>query len=215
MDTTFGAIFLTAFVTGLSGAAAPGPLLTWVVSDSARSGPWSGPRTVLGHAAVEFPLVLAIAFGLGAVFQDQRILGWISAAGALVLFWMGYLTLRGVPSLRAPLDERGAASSGRGPFVAGALLSLGNPYWVLWWATIGAGLIGRSLELGAAGIPVFFAGHISADFGWYSLISLAVGRGARFLSKRAYQALMIFLGVALLVLGLTFAFSGYGQLVGQ
>jgi threonine/homoserine/homoserine lactone efflux protein len=218
MESGLPTLFLAAFLTGLSGAASPGPMLTWNVAASARHGALVGPVLVLGHAAVELPLVIALGLGLAAFVREPNVLAVVALVGAAVLLWMAWGTLRSVPSLPNPLELRATGSgSGRplGAFVAGALLSLGNPYWALWWATVGAGLLGQAVVFGAIGVAVFFLGHILSDFGWYSLVSLAMARGVRLMSRRVYQGLTITLGVAMVLLSLMFAFHGIGSLVGQ
>jgi threonine/homoserine/homoserine lactone efflux protein len=217
MESGLAGLFIVAFVTGLSGAASPGPLLTWNCAAAARYGAWTGPRMVLGHAAVELPLVIALALGLAPFVRQPFLLGVLALVGAVVLVWLAWQTFRSLPSLPDPLALRtsGQPEGGRwrDAFSAGALLSLGNPFWTLWWATVGAGLLTQALVAGALGLAVFFSGHILADFGWYGLVSLAMARGVRYLSRRAYQRLMAGLGLAMALLALWFLVTGVERLL--
>ena len=52
----------------------------------------------------------------------------------------------------------------REPIVGGIVVSLSNPYWIIWWATVGATFMTQSLELGLLGIGAFYVGHILSDF---------------------------------------------------
>ncbi|GIW08674.1 MAG: lysine transporter LysE [Dehalococcoidia bacterium] len=217
METGLPALFLAAFLTGLSGAASPGPMLTWNVAAAARHGALVGPVLVLGHAAVELPLVIALGVGLASFVREPSLLAVLALLGAAVLLWMAWGTLRTVPSLPDPLTLR-SGGGGRGvggAFAAGALLSLGNPYWALWWATVGAGLLGQAVTFGAVGLAVFFAGHILSDFGWYSLVAVAMARGVRLMSRRLYQAMMALLGIAMAILAAVFAVNGITALAGR
>lgn len=92
--------------------------------------------------------------------------------------------------------------------VTGAVLSLSTPYWTLWWATIGLGYILYSARLGPAGVAVFFVGHILGDLVWYSAISLAIGKGRKFLSDRSYRVIIGSCAAFLLALACWFAWSG-------
>lgn len=218
MEFGLATLFFAAFLTGLSGAASPGPLLTWNVAAAARHGALVGPVLVLGHAAVELPLVIALGVGLAAVVREPSVLAVLGLLGAAVLLWMAWGTLRAVPSLPDPLTLRAAGAGGRrlgAAFAAGALLSLGNPYWALWWATVGAGLLGQAVAFGALGLAVFFVGHILSDLGWYSLVSVAMARGVRLLSRGVYQGLMAALGVAMVVLAILFAANALVVLIGR
>ena len=217
MDGALLALFVAAFATGLSGAASPGPMLTWNVAAAARHGAQTGPTMVLGHATVELPLVIALALGLGPIVREPNLLAILAVLGAVVLAWMAYGTLRSLPDLPDPLQLRFSGDESPGRFreaySAGIFLSLGNPYWALWWATVGAGLLGQSLVYGVIGLVVFFSGHILADFGWYSLVSVAMARGVRLMNRRIYQGLMGFLGLAMAALAVFFAVNGVARLV--
>ena len=72
----------------------------------------------------------------------------------------------------------------------GIVMSAANPYWIIWWATIGLGYILRSKEYGIIGILVFFCGHLLADLAWYALISTAVGKGRSFFSDHIYRGII-------------------------
>jgi threonine/homoserine/homoserine lactone efflux protein len=69
-------------------------------------------------------------------------------------------------------------------------MSLANPYWIIWWATIGLGYVLHSQKLGFIGIVFFFIGHILGDLVWYSAISFAVGKGRKFFSNKTYRILV-------------------------
>ncbi len=58
-----------SFVIGLSGAMAPGPLLTITIAESIKRGPWVGPLIVLGHGVLELTMVIAIISGHGLNFE--------------------------------------------------------------------------------------------------------------------------------------------------
>ena len=94
------------------------------------------------------------------------------------------------------------------PVVAGVLVSLANPYWSLWWATIGLGYITFSFKYGPAGVASFFGGHIMADLAWYSLISAAVVGSGRILSASVYRTIIVFCGAFLVFLGGSFVYIG-------
>lgn len=110
-------------------------------------------------------------------------------------------------SLRPGRMGRLLAGGGMHPVLAGALISFSNPYWSLWWATVGLGYITLSLNRGGAGVASFFSGHILADLVWYSLISAAVAGGRRFLTPGVYRGILMMCGVFLVFLGGYFIYS--------
>ena len=88
--------------------------------------------------------------------------------------------------------------------LTGALISLANPYWSLWWATLGLGFLAQAREFGLSGIAFFYSGHIFADFLWYSLISLAVSKGKTYLSPKLYRGIIIVCAIFLFYLSFDF-----------
>lgn len=205
------AIFVAAFGVALSGALSPGPLLTVTIAESARGGAWTGPKLIAGHAVLELALVLALLFGARAFFDETAFLLAISAFGAVFLVWMGLSLLARVRRHEAaPWPDQETAKPGLSPFVLGILASLANPYWTLWWITIGVGLLLPALSLGGTGFAAFFAGHIGADFLWYTLVSSAVARGRRILSETFYRRLMTGCGLFLLGLAAYFTYAAVG-----
>ncbi len=66
----------------------------------------------------------------------------------------------------------------------GILVSLMNPYWYIWWISIGAAFIIKSGKFELGGVTAFFTGHISADFIWYLFIGFLISTGRRFFNQK-------------------------------
>lgn len=225
-------IAASAFVLGFSGAMMPGPLLTVTIGESARRGFIAGPLIMIGHALLELALVLALAGGLSFFLTRGEVARAIAVVGGAFLVYMGWGMYRDARTGRVSLPvKRGAAVGdapageklagpaetaagvvqerrGLHPVAAGILVSLANPYWSLWWATIGLGFITLALQSGYAGLASFFTGHILADFTWYCLVAAAVAGGRRFLNDRVYRGILVACGVFLVGLGVYFLYYG-------
>lgn len=201
MTVLLASIFLSSFMIALSGAVMPGPLLTVTISESVQRGMKTGPLMIFGHGLLELLLIVGLLAGLAPYLNKPSVFILISASGGVVLFWMGVSMLRSLHSVRLP--EQAEESSPNNLILTGAVLSLVNPYWIIWWATIGLGYIMKTMEHGLLAISVFFLGHILADLSWYALISFGIVRGKRFLNEAAYRRLIGFCAVFLL------CFSGY------
>ena len=85
--------------------------------------------------------------------------------------------------------------------LSGIHFSLTNPYWSIWWITIGLGYLMGSLRFGLPGVMAFFAGHIAADLLWYSMISYAVSKGKGLLGDKGYRYLLSACGIFLIFFG--------------
>ncbi|MDH3999140.1 MAG: LysE family translocator [Desulfuromonadales bacterium] len=199
----------SSFVLGFSGACMPGPLLTVTIDETLRRGPWAGPLLVLGHGLLEVIVVLLVLAGLGDWINQPAVFSVIALAGCIMLLWMAYGMLRSLPQLR--LDLSGEARAGLHPVLAGALVSLANPYFTVWWATIGLGYLVVAAEAGTIGVIVFFIFHLLSDLVWYAFISGSVSLGRNFLTVRAYRGLVGFCAVFLLGFGLYFGWLGYSR----
>ncbi len=206
---TITALFLTAFLVGLSGAIMPGPLLTVTIAESIRRGFIAGPLIVLGHGVLELILILALVAGLSAFLSNTAVSSTIALLGGLFLIYLGFTmsrdAFRGTVSLGDIYqNETGPSNKSLHPVLAGAVISLANPFWSIWWATIGLTYLTISLESGRIGLASFFSGHILADLAWYTLVAAVVAGGRKFLSPALYKYIIVTCGIFLLMLGVYF-----------
>lgn len=208
-------LFVTSLIVGLSGAATPGPLLMVNITEVARRGFWAGPAVALGHSLLELVTVLLLSLGLSQVLQTGAVPGLVGLLGGLFLLWMGQGIIRSAASLSLSATVAAARHEPRsGPVLAGITASLSNPYWLVWWATVGASLMLTSLTLGFLGLVVFYLGHISADFAWYTFVGAIVATGRRLMTDRVYRGLLVACALFLLALGGFFILSGVGAFLG-
>ncbi len=208
------ALFLTAWMVGFSGAMAPGPISTLVVAQASRRGFWAGPLLTLGHAVAELAVVLALGLGLQRFLAASRLPMAIALVGGPVLIWMGIGTLRDALRPAAlPLAAAPAAKSSRwGSVGSGLAASFSNPYWFLWWSTVGASYVVVSLQHGARGVAAFYAGHILSDLSWNSLLAFLMASGQRWLPRNAARAFLAVAGAFLVGIGVYFTLSGIRML---
>jgi threonine/homoserine/homoserine lactone efflux protein len=82
--------------------------------------------------------------------------------------------------------------------VAGILLSLGNPYFLIWWATVGAALILRSVRFGILGFVTFALAHWLCDFLWSYFLSALSFKGGRFFGQKFQKIVFATSGIFLL-----------------
>ncbi len=155
---------------------------------------------------LELSLLILLLVGVGVFLNRPEIIGTIALLGALVLWWLGYGMLTTIRRARLVLAMEG--SQGVRPFWAGILMSLANPYWFIWWLTLGLGYVLLAWNYGLLGIAAFFSGHILADLGWYSLVALAVAQGKRVISDRGYRVFLAGCAFFLLIFGGYFGYQG-------
>lgn len=203
----------SAFVVGLSGAMAPGSFLTVIISRTLTRGPGSAALMLVGHALLEGILLVGFAFGLQRLLADPRVGNILGVVGGAILLWLGLRLV--LDTLRGHAPEGGGsprAESRMGPVLQGVTVSLSNPYWTLWWATVGVKLAADGLAIGPLGVAAFFIGHQLADIAWYGLVIGATVRGKRALPPSAYRVALGACGAFLLYLGVRFVLDGIGVL---
>lgn len=180
----------------------PGPLLAVTISEVARRGFWAGPQLILGHGILELALVVALAAGLSEFMENDLVPAIIGLVGGTILVGMGLMTIRrGRQPITLPTASSPETVPSRTLVLSGILVSIANPYWLIWWVTLGTAYLLWSLSLGIAGIASFFTGHILADFAWYALVAFIIATGRKVMTDKVYRWLLIVCGVALLGLG--------------
>lgn len=206
------ALGASAFVIGLSGAMSPGSYLVATITRTLTHGQLSAALMLVGHALLEAVLLIGFAFGLAAFLKQDTVMTVLALLGGAILLWLGQdllrKTIRGTISLQPA--EGPATDSRFGPVAQGAAVSISNPYWTLWWATIGVKLAADGLAIGPIGVAAFFIGHELADIVWYGVVIAAVSGGRSLLADRPYRIILGVCAAFLLYLGGRFLLDGLG-----
>ena len=209
-------IFFSSMVIAYSGALMPGPMLAVVVAETPRQGAIAGPLVVLGHSLLELVLLAAIVVGLGPVLEREGVQATLSIVGGAMLAVTGVSMVVAAARDRVHLEwDAESAGPGRArTIVGGAVSSLANPYWTIWWVTIGLGLLTKAYALGVAGVAAFYVGHILGDLTWYSAVSGAISAGRRWITEKGYRVMVAVAAAFLLLLAAWFIASGLRTLAG-
>jgi threonine/homoserine/homoserine lactone efflux protein len=214
------AIFVSSFIIALSGALMPGPLLAVTIRDTTRRGFVAAPLLVLGHGILELGLLALLLLGLAEWLKGEAATTVIALTGCGALFWMAVGMAREVRSLRfeaaaeaPPAARKEDAGSLWRPVADGAVASVCNPYWSLWWATIGLGYLALSRGQGLTGVAFFFAGHILADAAWFMFVGLTVSAGRGRFTDRVYRGVVGVCAGFLFFFALSFGYLGVTKLI--
>ncbi len=203
-------IFISSFIIAFSGAMMPGPMFTATMLMSSKRGFTSGPVIVMGHGTLEALLVILLYLGFGELLKDHMVMGSIGVIGGITLLWMAYEAFGF--SGNALTENRGRLVNGSA-YIAGILTSLSNPYWIIWWVTIGLSYIVLSFKYGIIGIVVFYTGHILADLVWYSIVALSFGYMKRFISSKGFRAITVISGIIFAGFSAYFVWYGINSLI--
>jgi len=184
------------FLIGLTGALAPGPTLVATINTT-LAGDWTaGLKISLGHVLAETGIFFLIILGLDSVASPYTTA--IAVVGGISLIIFGILTISG--SRTASLNSAPARAV-TSPYKAGLLTSAANPYFWIWWLSVGSALLIKSLAGGLILAAVFMLGHWSADVGWYTFISTGISKGRTIFADTTYHRIMAACGIFLVLFG--------------
>lgn len=185
------------FLIGLTGALAPGPTLVATINAS-LAGTWTaGLKVSLGHIVIETALFFLIILGLATVATPYTTA--IAVIGGIALIIFGVMTLSGSRSASLSTTPSQLTAD---PYMAGLLTSAANPYFWIWWLSVGSSLLIQALAGGLVLALVFMIGHWAADTGWYVFVSTGVAKGRTILPDTTYHRIMAACGVFLVLFGL-------------
>jgi L-lysine exporter family protein LysE/ArgO len=156
----------------------------------------------LGAAASHAILVALTLLGVVTVVDRPFWHVLLGVGGVVVL---GYLGLDAFRAGVTPPHVETAAPSGSA-FVAGLGLGIANPITLLWFLTVGGGLIAAQGGGRTAGLAVAFgASFVAGVLCWDTVVATLAGAGRRWLGPRTLRTLnvvagAIFFGFALRLL---------------
>ena len=204
-------IFFISFVVALTGALSPGPVLTFTIYRSLKSekGYLAGLFVSLGHATLEFILIVALLLGASIFLQNSYILTTIGIIGSILLIIFGIFVIWDVyhnpidPNLKEKNENEIRGYKGNS-FLGGIVVSLSNPYWTLWWAVIGLSLmINYNISFQEPfSLGLFYLGHELGDLAWFWPISIFVYFGGKSLNKKIYQWVLVICGIFMVGFGI-------------
>jgi threonine/homoserine/homoserine lactone efflux protein len=195
MDKNLIIFLFSAVMISLSGVLSPGPMTAAVLQQGSRSA-LTGIFFAFGHGVVEMPLIFLIFLGAGTFLKMESVRILIGMIGGLYLLFIGMGLLR-------TKENAGAIEESRIPssFYSGLLLSICNPYFLLWWGTIGIGLIISASKFGIAGLILFAIFHWLCDLIWYGFLSFASFKGTKMFGSGLHKKVSFICGLAMFFYG--------------
>ena len=201
-------IAMLAFIVAFTGAVTPGPMLALVIGQTLAGGRVATVCVLLGHALVELVFLILLGKGLATCLQDRRVGGILSLIGGGVLMFMGVSLLQNVHSMSLQAAASQTALPWYALVVGGAGVSLSNPYFTSWWATVGSGQLAALKLRRRSEYATFLAAHELGDIVWFGTVTVALAVGRKWLNDSVYRCLLLACGIAVVVLGGLFLVIG-------
>jgi len=197
------------FVISFSGAMQPGPVTATAIAAGSRNR-YAGLALAAGHSIIEFPLMVLIILGLGRIFELKSVQIAIGLAGGLILLVMaGQMFL----SVTKSADYNKSGALDKKPVLAGIILTASNPYFLLWWGTVGLALATEATSFGIRAFGLFVIVHWLCDAVWYLALSWTSFKGTKLLGPAGLKLMLRVCSVALGIFGLLFIWNAAGALV--
>ena len=190
-------------IISLSGVMMPGPVFIAAVAKGAEH-KHAGAWIALGHLMVEVPLILGLAAGFSFIFENiwaKIIIGFVGG-GLLVYIGLKMMLIKDDPEVisRAfPIH----------PILAGIITTASNPYFILWWATVGVLLVFSALTFGWLGVLTFIIVHECCDLGWDWFVSYTVHESKKLWTENVYKYLLRGCGLVLIGFGIYFILADW------
>jgi threonine/homoserine/homoserine lactone efflux protein len=194
-----------------SGVLAPGPLFFANLAYATRHDKWSGIKVAYGHTTIELPLIIILAAGLFTFDTAKKYSSVVGLIGGIaILAFAGLQIATIIKEKRGPRTPNITGS--KGPFIVGIALSALNPFFILWWFTVGLKLITDSAAFGVTmGIAILFVLHIWMDYAWLASTAYLASKGASVLKSKYYPILLSGLTMVLIYYGVSFLSQAVSQ----
>ena len=184
---------------------APGPVAAAAITMGVRNR-WAGSFLAIGHGIIEFPLMILIMLGIGELLKLRSAQVAIGLIGGIVLILMAVQMFIGSKDN----DKASNKISKDRPIFTGFILSASNPYFLVWWATVGLALVTRAKELGIWAFGLFTIVHWLCDLVWVSALSWASFKGMALMGAKSQKIIIKFCASVMFFFGLFFIYKALG-----
>ena len=192
---------IIVIIISASGVMSPGPLFAANITYGLKQGTKAGIKIAIGHSIVELPLVILLGIGIFSleIFPEFKTI--ISILGAITLFVFAFMQIKST----LKKNKKSETKLKQGPIITGVLLSALNPFFIIWWLTIGLKLISDAMAIWAfVGILIVFVLHVWMDFVWLGSTAFLISKSKKIISSTNYKIIMLALSAILIYFGITF-----------
>jgi chemosensory pili system protein ChpE len=204
--------FFSSFLLGIIFCAPPGI----ITAETVRRGLVRGFRPALmvqfGSLVGDSTWALVALTGLAFLIQNAIARTGLSLIGILLLLKLAFDALK---EARHEINLSNGPASERGDFATGAVLSLSNPFNIIFWTGIGttafAGVTGTPNLGHYAGFYLFF---LFGSFVWCFFLASLVAWGRRYLTPIFFRWVNLVCGLALIWFALQLGWQTVQSLVG-
>jgi len=206
---------LQVILVSTSGVLSPGPLFFINLLYGSKYGSFVGLKIASGHAIVEFPLIIALSYGLYSfsytLHLSDVIFKFIGLTGGVFLLLFSMLQIISIIKDKSKYSQTitNPKFNIKNSILVGFIFTLLNPFFLVWWLTIGSKLISDSIiNFGIIeGISIIFVSHIWMDYFWLWFTSFMINKGKSVIKEKVYRLFVFAISVILGIYGMYLLFT--------
>ena len=184
-------LFFSAAALGLLFNAAPGAIFAESLRRGIRGGFAPAFRVQIGSLVGDFSWAVLGLAGAAAIFALPMVDQPMSLAGALLLFWLAWQSLRDGLGPMPQFDPTETAT-GSSDYSVGAVLSLSNPMNITYWAGLGGTITALGVnDPGWSAFTVFLAGFMFSSILWCFVCAGFIAKTRRFVGPVTWMSINI------------------------
>jgi threonine/homoserine/homoserine lactone efflux protein len=214
-----------------SGVLSPGPLFLANLIYGSKQGYYAGIKIANGHMTVELLLIILLSlgiFGLSHFTLGAGALRTIGLIGGIAIIFFSVAQTLNITketgntmdinkdsnnkskNLRVSygttyffLSDKINRKIDRGPLIVGIIFTAMNPFFLIWWLTVGLKLIYDSVYIFGVieGVLILFILHIWMDYVWLTITAYLISKGQLIFKRRFYYFFIICISIILISYG--------------
>jgi threonine/homoserine/homoserine lactone efflux protein len=202
-------LFLFAWGLGFVAAIPVGPSQIEMAKRAIGGHRLAAVMVIAGAASSDLLYGSVALFGIAPFLETPWVLATFNGVGVVVLWILGFVTLR---QSRRPKElglKKASASSNRWAWVTGFSLASTNPPIILSWI-LGVALakrLGLASPFPAGAKALFVAGGVLGLASYLLLLGVLLYRFKRFFPRKTIGRIYFWLGITLFMLSLYFAYG--------
>lgn len=191
---------------GIAAGFSPGPLLTLVITETLTHGFYSGVKVAIAPIFTDIPIIIVTLFVATKLHDIENVLGVISLIGSCYVLYMAYESARQKGQNSTQIDTKPKS------LTKGIFTNALSPHPYLFWLSVGAPTIAKSLDISIIAPILFMGGFYLLLIGSKVLLAVLVGKSRLLLNSSTYIYTMKFLALILCIFSIMLFIDGLNLL---
>ena len=194
-------IFIEGLMLGFGAAVPLGPINLLIMNEALRS--YKKALFIgLGAMSADITYLIGILYGITTYLKDEIVLNFLSTFGGFILIYLGYLTFKGRKQKIHKVKSITGSTLLSG-YVKGYLLTLLNPYTILFWLSV------TTYSTSTENFLITILGLVCAITIWITLMPYLIHVKKHMISNEISSVIAVISSVVLLLFGFSLFFKTF------